>query len=42
VPQVAAYIEQQAEHHKKITFEDECVALLKRHGIAYDPRYMWG
>ena len=41
VPQVADYIEKQAEHHKKITFEDEFLALLKRHGIAYDPRYVW-
>jgi REP element-mobilizing transposase RayT len=41
VPQVASYIEKQAEHHKKITFEDEFLALLKRHGIEYDPRYVW-
>jgi len=41
VPQVAGYIEQQAEHHKKISFEDEFLALLKRHNIAYDPRYVW-
>jgi len=41
VPQVAAYIEQQAEHHKKMTFEEEFVALLKRHNIAYDPQYVW-
>jgi len=41
VPQVAAYIEKQAEHHKKITFEDEFLALLKCHGIAYNPRYVW-
>jgi len=42
VPKVAAYIEGQAEHHKKMTFEEEFVALLKRHGIEYDPRYVWG
>jgi len=41
VPQVASYIEQQAEHHRKITFEDEFLGLLKRHNIAYDPRYVW-
>jgi len=42
VPQVAAYIAKQAEHHRKMTFEDEFIALLKRHGIEYDPRYVWG
>jgi putative transposase len=41
VKQVATYIEEQAEHHKRITFEEEYVALLKRHGIAYDPRYVF-
>jgi len=41
VPQVAAYIEQQAKHHEKITFEDEFLALLKRHSIAYDSQYIW-
>ena len=34
-------IERQAEHHKKMTFEEEFVALLKRHGIGFDPRYVW-
>ena len=38
---VAAYIEKQEEHHRKMTFEEEFVALLKRHGIPYDPRYVW-
>jgi len=41
VKQVAAYIAGQAEHHKKMTFEEEYVALLKRHGIAFDPRYVF-
>jgi len=42
VPQVAEYIEGQEEHHKKMTFEEEFLGLLKRHGIEYDPRYVWG
>ena len=41
VSKVAAYIENQAEHHKKMTFEEEYIALLKRHGIQYDPRYVF-
>jgi len=42
VARVADYIAKQAEHHRKMTFEDEFVRLLKRHGIEYDPRYVWG
>jgi putative transposase len=41
VHQVATYIEQQPQHHKKLTFEEEFIALLERHGIEYDPRYVW-
>jgi len=41
VPQVIQYIEGQVEHHKKMTFEEEFAALLKRHGIEYDPRHVW-
>lgn len=39
---VIAYIESQAEHHKRRSFEDEFVALLKKHGIQYDPKYVFG
>ena len=38
---VKAYIENQKEHHKKITFQDEYRALLKEHNIEYDERYIW-
>ena len=34
------YIKDQAEHHRKMTFQEEFVALLKRHRIAYDERYL--
>jgi REP element-mobilizing transposase RayT len=33
---VEAYIANQEEHHRKLTFQEEFVALLKRHGIDYD------
>jgi putative transposase len=39
---VMRYIENQAEHHKKCSFEDEFVAFLKRHQVEYDPRYVFG
>jgi putative transposase len=38
---VRKYIAAQEEHHKKMTFEDEFRAILKKHGIEYDERYMW-
>jgi len=39
---VIAYICNQPEHHKKRSFEDEFVALLKAVGVDYDPRYVFG
>jgi hypothetical protein len=37
---VVRYVRNQEQHHKKMTFEEEFIALLKRHGIEYDPRYV--
>jgi REP element-mobilizing transposase RayT len=37
-----AYIANQTEHHRKRDFQAEFVAMLNKHGIAYDPRYIWG
>ena len=38
--EVLRYIEDQGEHHKKRTFEDELRALLKKHGIEFDEQYL--
>jgi putative transposase len=35
------YIQTQPEHHRKMTFQEEFLALLKKHRIAYDERYLW-
>ena len=35
------YIQCQAEHHRKITFQEEFLALLKKHRVIYDERYLW-
>ena len=35
------YIKTQPEHHRKMTFKEEFVALLKKHQIEYDERYLW-
>jgi putative transposase len=37
-----AYIQSQAEHHAKRSFEEEFVAFLKKHDVQYDPQYVWG
>jgi REP-associated tyrosine transposase len=39
---VIRYIQNQEKHHRKMTFEEEFIALLKKHGIDYDPRYVFG
>jgi hypothetical protein len=38
---VIRYIENQEEHHKRVTFQDEYRAFLKAYGIAYHERYVW-
>ena len=38
---VFSAIQTQAEHHRKMTFQEEFLALLKKHRIAYDERYLW-
>jgi REP element-mobilizing transposase RayT len=35
------YIQGQEVHHRKMTFQEEFLALLKKHRIEYDERYLW-
>ena len=30
----------QAEHRRKMTFEEECAFLLQKHGVEFDERYL--
>lgn len=41
VAEVSEYIQNQREHHRVKTFQEEYRALLNRHGIQYDERYLW-
>jgi putative transposase len=34
------YIKNQEEHHQKITFREEYIALLNENGIAFDEKYL--
>jgi len=38
---VVAYIRNQAQHHRKMTFQDEYRRLLERYQVAFDERYVW-
>lgn len=35
------YIQRQKDHHKKISFQDEYIAFLKKYQILYDEKYLW-
>jgi putative transposase len=37
-----AYIQNQAEHHRKRNFEEEFLAFLKKNDVDYDPKHVWG
>jgi len=37
---VAAYVRNQAEHHRKMTFREELISLFERNGVSYDERYL--
>ncbi len=39
--QVRDYIANQEEHHRKLTFQDELRALLRKHELEWDERYAW-
>jgi hypothetical protein len=39
--QVEKYIREQEEHHHRLSFEEEFLALLKRHNIEFDEHYLW-
>ena len=36
-----AYIDNQAEHHKTVSFQDELRRILKKNGLPIDERHLW-
>jgi putative transposase len=38
---ITNYIRNQKEHHKKRSFQEEFLMLLKKHRIEFDERYLW-
>jgi putative transposase len=41
VEPVRQYIRNQKAHHAQRDFKTELLALLEKHGVEYDPRYIW-
>lgn len=41
VERVKKYIENQKEHHKKVSFKDEYVQFLAEYKIDFDENYLW-
>ena len=39
---IIQYIKDQEVHHRRMTFQEEFLALLKKHRVEYDERYLWG
>jgi REP element-mobilizing transposase RayT len=40
-PDVKRYIENQEEHHRKISFQEEFREFLRRYEVEFDERYVW-
>lgn len=41
IDKVVAYIDNQKERHRRMTFQDELRELLVKHQLEYDERYLW-
>ena len=38
---VLQYVRNQEKHHRTISFKDEFIMLLQRHGVEYNEHYLW-
>ena len=41
LPEVVRYVENQDEHHRTRTFQEEFREVLRRHNLPFDERYVW-
>ena len=39
---VTDYIAAQQEHHRRVSFQEEFLTFLRKHGMVYDERDLWG
>ena len=40
VDELRRYIANQEEHHRRLSFREEYIAFLEKHGVDFDPRYL--
>lgn len=38
---VKSYIANQEQHHRKKSYQEECLELLTKAGVEFDPNYLW-
>ncbi len=41
IERVTRYLANQEEHHRKLSFQEEFLELLRRHNLKWDDRYVW-
>jgi REP element-mobilizing transposase RayT len=41
VQAVVRYVKEQENHHRKLSFKDEFILILKRHQVEYNEQYLW-
>lgn len=41
IPDLVRYIENQENHHRVVSFQDELREFFKKHGVEFDERYVW-
>ena len=41
IPAVSTYIANQERHHKKRSFRDEFIEMLRAHKVEFDEKYLW-
>ena len=42
VEPLCQYVQSQEEHHRKESFQEELLRVLKKYRVSYDERYLWG
>lgn len=42
LPDIIRYIQNQRSHHRKRTFQEEYLELLRKHEVEFDEHYVWG
>ena len=41
IDQVKSYLANQEQHHRRVSFQEEFLELLRRHELEWDDQYVW-